>query len=110
MFFPICVYIEEVISILYEHILSYCSSIVLTPYYDITNAWLYAVFRIRILIRLDPFHFGNPDLFNETDPGSKKSVKIMENFHRNQPKSQEYLYILQKYLILFNGHNYLTHE
>ena len=30
--------------------------------------------------------------FNETDPdpGSKKSVKIMENFHENQPKSLEY--------------------
>ena len=36
--------------------------------------------RIRIQIRLDPFHFGQPD------PGSKKSVKIMETFHKNQPK------------------------
>ena len=32
----------------------------------------------------DPFHFGQPD------PGSKKSEKIMENFHENQPKSLEY--------------------
>ena len=30
--------------------------------------------------------------FNETDPdpGSKNSAKIMENFHKNQPKSLEY--------------------
>ena len=30
----------------------------------------------------DPFHFVQPD----PDPGSKKSAKIMENFHKNQPK------------------------
>ena len=34
----------------------------------------------------DPFHFGQPD----PDPGSNKSAKIMENFHKNQPKSLEY--------------------
>ena len=30
--------------------------------------------------------------FNETDPdpGSKKSAKIMESFHKNPPKSLEY--------------------
>ena len=47
----------------------------------------------------DPFNFGQPDPesdpFHETDPetelGSKKSAKIMENIHQNQPKSQEYL-------------------
>ena len=41
---------------------------------------------------LDPFHFGNPDPdpFYKTDPGSKKSAKIIKNFHKNQPKSQEY--------------------
>ena len=33
----------------------------------------------------DPFHFGQPD--PDPDPGSKKSDKIMENFHKNQPKS-----------------------
>ena len=46
-------------------------------------------------IRLDPFHFGqpdpDPDPFHETDletdPGSNKSAKIMENFHKNQTKS-----------------------
>ena len=32
---------------------------------------------LRIRIRLDPFHFGQPD------PGSKKSAKIMENFNKN---------------------------
>ena len=36
---------------------------------------------LRCFIRLDPFHFGQPD------PGSRKSAKIMENFHKNQPKS-----------------------
>ena len=36
-------------------------------------------------IRLDPFHYGQPD------PGSKKSAKIMENFHI-------YLYIIIIYL------------
>ena len=40
-----------------------------------------AVFRIRI--RLNPFHFGQPD----PDPGNKKSAKIMENSHKNQLKS-----------------------
>ena len=34
----------------------------------------------------DPFNFGQHD----PDPGSKKSAKIMENIHQNQPKSQEY--------------------
>ena len=44
---------------------------------------------LRIRIRLDPFQFGqpDPDSFHETDPGKKKSVKIMENFYKNQPKS-----------------------
>ena len=34
--------------------------------------------------------FGIRIRFNETDPGSKKSGKIMENFHKNQPESLEY--------------------
>ena len=29
---------------------------------------------------------------NETDPGSKKSAKIMENFNKNQQKSLEFEY------------------
>ena len=43
----------------------------------------------QIQIRLDPFHFGQPDpdpfheMNPETDPGSKKSAKIMENFNKN---------------------------
>ena len=41
---------------------------------------LKAVFRIRI--HFDPFHFGQPG------PGSKKSAKILENVHKNHPKSQ----------------------
>ena len=46
-----------------------------------------------VWIRLDPFHFGQPDpdpdheTDSETDPGSNKSAKIMENFHKNQTKS-----------------------
>ena len=46
---------------------------------------------LRIRIRLDPFQFGqsDPDLFHETDPGSKKSAKIMENVNKTQPKSLE---------------------
>ena len=44
----------------------------------------------------DPFHFGQPDPFHETDPGSKKSAKIMENFHKNQPKSQDYYLFFSK--------------
>ena len=36
----------------------------------------------------DPLNFGQPDSFHETDPASKKSAKIMENFQQNQqPKS-----------------------
>ena len=51
-------------------------------------------------IRLDPFHFGNldPDPFHETVPDSKKFVKIIENFHKNQPKSQEYYIFFSKIL------------
>ena len=43
---------------------------------------------LRIRIRFDPFQFGqsDPDLFHETDletdPGSKKLAKIMENVHK----------------------------
>ena len=40
----------------------------------------------------DPFHLGlpGPDLFHETDPGSKNCAKIMERNHSlNQPKSQK---------------------
>ena len=39
--------------------------------------YLKPVFRIRI--RMDKFHFGQPD----PDPGSKKSAKIMENFRQD---------------------------
>ena len=38
---------------------------------------------LRIRIRLDPFHLVQPD----PNPGIKKSAKIMENFHKKQPKS-----------------------
>ena len=31
----------------------------------------------------DPLHFSQPDPFLKTDLGSKKSAKIMENFHKN---------------------------
>ena len=41
----------------------------------------------------DPFHFGQPD----PDPGSKKSVKIIENVHKNQSKSQKYHTFFRKY-------------
>ena len=49
----------------------------------------------------DPFHFGqpDPDPFHETDPGSTKSAKILENFHKNKPKSQEYHTFFSKILI-----------
>ena len=43
---------------------------------------------------MDPVHFGQPD------PGSQKSAKIMENFHKNQPKSLEYHTIFSKLLNL----------
>ena len=42
---------------------------------------------------MDPFHFGQPD----PDPDSKKSAKIMENIHKNQPKTQEYHTFFRKY-------------
>ena len=35
----------------------------------------------------DPSNSGQPD----PDPGSKKSAKNMENFHKNQPKSSKIL-------------------
>ena len=40
--------------------------------------------------------------FNETDPdaGSQKSAKIMEYFHKNQPKSLEYHTFFSKLLNL----------
>ena len=38
----------------------------------------------------DPFHFGIPDPLNETNPGIKKSVEIMENSDKNQPRTQNY--------------------
>ena len=47
----------------------------------------FPMFRIRI--RLDPFHFGqpDPDPFHETDPETdmdgKKSATFKENFHQN---------------------------
>ena len=42
----------------------------------------------------DPFLFGQPD----PDPGSKKSAKISENVHKNQPKSLEYhVFFFQNY-------------
>ena len=51
--------------------------------------WRMYVPVLRIRIGLDPFQFGqpDPDLFHETDPGSKKLAKIMENVHKKQPKS-----------------------
>ena len=67
-----------------------------------------------IRIRLDPFHFDQPDPFHETDPetdpGSKKSAKIMENFHKNQPKTQEYHTFFENIIFLYNGHKYLPHK
>ena len=51
----------------------------------------------------DPFHFGNPDPFNETDPGKQQSAKIMENVHKNQPKSQKYhIFFFAKILNFFH--------
>ena len=44
--------------------------------------------------------FGIRIRFNETDPGSKKSGKIMENFHKNQPESLEYHTLFLKLLQL----------
>ena len=71
------------------------------------------MFWIWIRIRLDPIHFGqpDPDPFHETDPASKKSAKIMENFHKNQPKPQEYhTFFFKNIKLLFNGHKYLPHR
>ena len=59
------------------------------------------VLRIRIL--LDPFHFG-------LDPGSKKLAKIMENFHKNKPKSSEYRTFFKNNKLMFNGHEYLPNK
>ena len=39
---------------------------------------------LRIRIRMDPLHFG------QSDQGSKKSAKIMENFNKNPQKLLEY--------------------
>ena len=48
-------------------------------------------------------HFGQPD------PGSKKSVQIMENFNVNQPKSKEYHTFKNKNIkLMFNGHIIFT--
>ena len=55
-----------------------------------SSSYRIPVIRIR---RLDPFffYFGqpdpDPDPFHETDLGSKKSAKIMENFHQNNKMS-----------------------
>ena len=46
----------------------------------------------RIWIRI---RFNETDL--DPDPGSKKSAKIMENFHENQRKSLEYHTFFQNY-------------
>ena len=54
-------------------------------------------------IRLDPFHFDQLD----PDPGSKKSAKIMENFHQNH---KNILHILKNNKLMFNGHEYLPHK
>ena len=51
---------------------------------------------LRIRIRLNPLHFGQQD----PDPGGKMSAKIMENVHKNQPKSYEYHTFYPKILIL----------
>ena len=34
----------------------------------------------------------------------------MENFHKSQPKSQEYHTFLENIKLLFNGHMYLPHK
>ena len=47
------------------------------------------------------------NLFHETDPSSKKSAKIMKNFYKNQPKSQECHTFFVNIKLLFNGHKYL---
>ena len=50
------------------------------------SVWIRFILVSRIRIR-----------FKDTDPLSKKSDKIMENFHKNQPKSQEYHTFFRKY-------------
>ena len=50
-------------------------------------------------------HFGQPDPFHETDAGSKKSAKIMENVHKNQTKYLNFFF--KDIKLMFNGHTYL---
>ena len=60
---------------------------------------------LRIRIHLDPFLFDQPD--PETDPGSKKSDKIIENFHKNQSKSLCHTFFsLKNIKLMFNGQKY----
>ena len=54
-----------------------------------------AVLRIQIsFILVSRIRFNDTD----PDPGSKKSAKIKENFHKNQPKSLEYHKLFSKLL------------
>ena len=50
-----------------------------------------------VIVIIYSFLFSVSDPFHETDPVSQKSVEIMENFPKNQPKSQECHIFFQKY-------------
>ena len=52
----------------------------------------------------DPFNFGlpDPDMDKDTDRGSKKSVKIMENSHNYLQNHKNIEYFKKE--ITFNGH------
>ena len=61
-----------------------------------------AVLRIRfILVSRIRFNEMDPD----PDSGSKKSVKIMENFNKNPPKSLEYHFFLKTIKLVFTDIN-----
>ena len=57
---------------------------------------------LRIRIRLNPFHFSQPD--PNPVPGSKKSVKIMENFHKNNQNHENIIHFFKINELMFNGH------
>ena len=59
------------------------------------------MFRIRI--RIDPFHGGHP----EPDP---LDPEILENVHKNQPKSQKYHIFLYTYFCLTDINIYLINN
>ena len=52
----------------------------------------------------DPFYYGqpDPDPFNETDPGSKTSANIMENFHKkNNQNHKNTIHFFSKTLLMY---------